>query len=355
LLLISSHDRLSAEIAEFSQRQGLEIFHLQASDNLDAVVQRRQPAALAWDMTDASPGDWVLIRRLRNHPRLSQVPFILYGQEDGEGATLRIGMTNFVAKPTNDATLMDAINSICPSESLGPILIVDDDPQVLALYRQVVAKGCPGYSVRTAADGAAAVSLMAEETPSLVILDLMMPEMDGFDVLDWMRERARTRPVPVLVLSSRLLSLDDVKRIEQHALVTLQSKGVLSADEAAVVLNRALFGIDTLPQHTSALVKRAVSYFHQNYGYALSRLQIAEAIGVSEDYLSQIFRQEMNISPWEYLSRYRIMRAKELLRCTSDAVKNVALRVGFTDPAYFSRVFRNVTGTSPSAYRERSR
>ena len=113
-----------------------------------------------------------------------------------------------------------------------------------------------------------------------------------------------------------------------------------------------MFGIDTLPQHTSALVKRAVAYFHQNYGYALSRLQIAEAIGVSEDYLSRIFRQEMDVSPWEYLNRYRILQAKELLRSTSDAVKNVALQVGFTNPAYFSRVFRNVTGISPSAYRE---
>jgi YesN/AraC family two-component response regulator len=216
----------------------------------------------------------------------------------------------------------------------------------------VVAKGCPGYSVRTAADGAAAVSLMAEETPSLVILDLMMPEMDGFDVLDWMRESVQTRQVPVLVLSGRLLSFDDVKRIEQHARVTLQSKGVLSTDEAAVALNRAIFGIGTLPQHTSALVKRAVAYFHQNYECAFSRLQIAEAIGVSEDYLSRIFRQEMNISPWEYLNRYRILHAKELLRSTSDAIKIVAHRVGFTDPAYFSRVFRNVTGTSPSAYRE---
>jgi transcriptional regulator GlxA family with amidase domain len=113
-----------------------------------------------------------------------------------------------------------------------------------------------------------------------------------------------------------------------------------------------MFGMDTLPQQTSALVKRTVAYFHQNYGSAFSRLQMAEAIGVSEDYLSRIFRQEMNISPWEYLNRYRILKAKELLRSTNDAVKKVALRVGFTSPAYFSRVFRNVTGVSPSAYRE---
>jgi transcriptional regulator GlxA family with amidase domain len=166
-----------------------------------------------------------------------------------------------------------------------------------------------------------------------------------------MRESDQTRQVPVVILSSRLLSLDDVKRIERHMLVTLQSKGILVKDEEIVALSRVLFGTDMLPQHTSALVKRAVVYLHQNYRHTLSRFNIAEALNVSEDYFSRIFRQEMNLSPWEYLNRYRILRAKELLRSTGDGVKNVAFRVGFSNPAYFSRMFRKVTGTSPSAYR----
>jgi AraC-like DNA-binding protein len=99
-------------------------------------------------------------------------------------------------------------------------------------------------------------------------------------------------------------------------------------------------------------VKRAVLYFQQNCNRPLSRWEVAEAVGASEDYLSRVFHREMGISPWEYLNRYRILQAKELLRCTDDNVKTVARRVGFTDPAYFSRVFRKVVGTSPSAYRK---
>ena len=193
---------------------------------------------------------------------------------------------------------------------------------------------------------------VSKETPSLVILDLMMPEMDGFDVLDWMRADEKVRQVPVLILSSCLLNLDDIKRIEQHALVTLQSKGILSEDETVASLHRAILSSDTLPQHTSVLAKRAVFYFQQNYNRPLSRWEVAEAIGASEDYLSRVFHREMGISPWEYLNRYRILQAKELLRCTDDRIKTVARRVGFTDPAYFSRVFRKVVGTSPSAYRK---
>jgi YesN/AraC family two-component response regulator len=209
----------------------------------------------------------------------------------------------------------------------------------------------PAYQTRVANGGQTALNLMAEQTPSLVILDLVMPGMGGAEVLDRMRSDARWRQVPVVILSSKLLNLDDVKRIEQHARVTLHSKGVLSEDETIAALNRALFGGEALPPHTSALVKRALAYLHQNYARPLSRWEIAEAVGVSEDYLSRVFNRELGLSPWDYLNRYRIQRAKVLLRRTDESVRFIAYQVGFKDQAYFSRVFRKQTGSSPNEFR----
>jgi signal transduction histidine kinase/AraC-like DNA-binding protein len=345
LLLISASGQPSAEIGELCQRQGLEVCHLRASDDLDSVLARIQPAALAWDLSGAHPGDWAMLCRLRNHPRLCRSPFILYGQE-------RLGLTSFLAKPAAGPALLEAINALCPATGAGPILIVDDDPRALSLYQQAVHKGLPGHVVRTAKDGTAALEIMAQETPSLVILDLMMPGLDGFDTLDKMRADQQTRQVPVVILSNKLLSLDDVQRLEQHARVTLQSKGILSPAEIIATLSRALCGADTLPPQTSALVKQAVAYLHQNYTRPLARWEIAEAIGVNEDYLSRVFHRELGLSPWEYLNRYRIHQAKQLLRGTSESVKSVAHRVGFKDQAYFSRVFRHLTGVSPHAFRD---
>jgi len=117
-------------------------------------------------------------------------------------------------------------------------------------------------------------------------------------------------------------------------------------------LQQAFSGEERLPPPTSALVKRALAYLHQNYTQPLSRQEIAEAVGVSENYLSQIFRQEMGLSPWECLNRFRIQQAKELLRSTEASVTTVALRVGFKDSAYFSRVFHKHVGQSPQTYRQ---
>jgi AraC-like DNA-binding protein len=167
-----------------------------------------------------------------------------------------------------------------------------------------------------------------------------------------MRSDERTRRIPVVIMSGRLLSLADVKRLERHASVVLQSKGMLSEDEVVAALHRSLFGAEALPPQTSSLAKQAVAYLHQNYALPLKRWEIAEGVGASEDYLSRVFSRELGISPWDYLNRYRILRAKELLRVTYESIGSVASKVGFPDPAYFSRVFRRITGSSPKAYRD---
>jgi|GEM_PF-4887859 len=95
--------------------------------------------------------------------------------------------------------------------------------------------------------------------------------------------------VPVIILSNKMLSMEDVKPIEGHTRVTLQSKGIWSENETVAALNRALFGTDGLPAHTGALVKQAIAYLHQNYTRPVSRWEIAEAVDVSEDYLSCVF------------------------------------------------------------------
>jgi YesN/AraC family two-component response regulator len=261
-------------------------------------------------------------------------------------------MTGFVIKSSNTKTLLDAITTMSPAQGSGPILIVDDDPQVRESHRGLVAEGLPDYPIRVAESGETALASMEKEVPSLVLLDLVMPNMSGADVLDHMRADANLRQVPVIILSNKMLSAEDVKRIESHTRVTLQTKGIWSDSETIAALNRAIFGTDGLPAHTSGLVKQAIAYLHQNYTRSISRWEVAEAVGVSEDYLSRVFNRELNISPWDYLNRYRVLQSKHLLLHTTDPVGVIAHQVGFKDQAYFSRVFHKVTGMSPQAFRE---
>ncbi|MBN2258582.1 MAG: substrate-binding domain-containing protein [Anaerolineaceae bacterium] len=348
LLLISPCDQPAPEIVDMCKRQKLEIFPYQSTDDLESVLNQTNPVAIAWDLSNAQPGDWTLVRRIRNYPHLSQVPFILYGQL----AETQVGMTGFLTKSANTTSLHEAILAMKPSQGTGPVLIVDDDPRERQLHKKVVESGLPGYPILMAENGEMALELMAREAPSLVLLDLMMPNLSGADVLDRMRADANLRLVPVIVLSKKVLTLEDVKRIEKHTRVTLQSKGIWSEEETATALNRAIIGVDTLPAHTSAFVKQAIAHMQQNYARPISRWEIAEAVGVSEDYLSRVFNQELKLSPWDYLNRYRVLQSKYLLLNTTQSIGAIASQVGFKDQAYFSRVFHKITGMSPQAFRE---
>lgn len=354
LLLISSSGQPAAEIEVIGRRQNLQICLVEDLDALEIALANTRPAAVAWDLTTSRPGDWSLVRRLQHHPLVSQAPFILYGQRAEGAATpeLVLGMTGFVVKSPTQETLLETINALCPECIPGAILVVDDDPEARAENLALAEQSFPGCNTHAAENGEDALAFMRQEVPALVLLDLVMPGLSGLDVLDRMRSDARLCQVPVVILSSKLLGLEDVKRLERHARVVLQSKGIWNEGEAISVLNRTLFGAETLPPRTSALVKRAIAYLHQNYARPLSRWEIAEAIGVSEDYLTRVFNRELEISPWEYLNRYRILQAQSLLRLTSESIGSIARAVGFKDQAYFSRVFSKLSGRSPQGYRD---
>jgi signal transduction histidine kinase/AraC-like DNA-binding protein/CheY-like chemotaxis protein len=355
LLLISSSERPAEEIIELSQRQGLEIRRLRAAGDWEAELAGVRPVALAWDLAGAGANDWAMVRRFRAHPLLRHAPVIVYGQvqkEQGAEVELTLGLTSFLDKSAGAEGLLESIHTVRVTPDAGPVLIVDDDPDVRAAHKETVLKGLPGFPIRSAADGVAALEVMRGEVPSLVILDLMMPGMGGEEVLDWMRADPRLRQVPVVILSSKLLQEDDVKRLERYARVTFQSKGILTEAETIAALHRALFGGDALPPQTSALVKRTVAFLHHNYSRPLSRWELAKSLGISEDYLSRVFNRELGLSPWDYLNRYRILQAKALLHSTSSSIRIIAHQVGFRDQSYFSRVFHKFTGQSPQAFRD---
>jgi AraC-like DNA-binding protein len=110
----------------------------------------------------------------------------------------------------------------------------------------------------------------------------------------------------------------------------------------------------TMSSQAGTVVKETIVYIQQNYHERVSRSELASAVGVSESYLTQIFRRFTGIALWDYLARYRVHRAKVLLRRTNDSIAEISAQVGFDDPAYFSRVFRRYVGQSPRDFRNTS-
>ena len=353
MVVISSQGNLSKEIQAIATHQGQDLLMIQNMNDLDKISGKRQPVALAWDLSCASTAEWQIVQYIQSQPQFGQLPLILFNYEEEEAPDQQTGMTNILTKPFNHKTLSGFLKSIYDANIQGMVLIADDDPQARDLYTQVVCEALPGYTIRAVENGAKLLHALELETPSLILLDLMMPEIDGFATLEMLRKDPRTAHLPVIVITGKKLSLDDIQRLD-YAHVILHTKELLSPDETVDLLRKTLNGENGLSQPTSRLVKYALVYIHQNYSQPLTRKELAEKVGVSENYLSQIFHQELGISPWETVTRLRIQRAKELLLDKEDTITRVAMQVGFNDSAYFSRVFHKLTGLSPQEFRSKS-
>jgi AraC-like DNA-binding protein len=130
---------------------------------------------------------------------------------------------------------------------------------------------------------------------------------------------------------------------------------MFSAVETLHHIEAALARQHSLGKATQRLVRQATSYIHSSYAEALSREDIARHVGISADYLTDCFRQELGVTPMTYLRRYRIRQARELLETTDQSVMQVALAVGFSENAHFTRTFQREVGVTPRAYRSGKR
>jgi transcriptional regulator GlxA family with amidase domain len=164
-----------------------------------------------------------------------------------------------------------------------------------------------------------------------------------------MREHEHTRSIPVIVLTAQVLSEADMVRLNQGVAIVLE-KGLFSVEETLAHVEAALARNRKLGSETQRLARKAMAYLHTHYPEPISRESVARYVGVSEDYLTRCFHQEVGVTPMAYLNRYRVNRAKALLEAGRDSVEEIAVAVGFSDAHHFRRVFRREAGMSPSAY-----
>ena len=141
--------------------------------------------------------------------------------------------------------------------------------------------------------------MIVKERPALVLLDLMMPEVDGFEVLRIMREKDATRRVPVIVLTAQILTAHDMKRLQEGVTAVL-GKGLFSKDEVLAHIEATLNHRKQMGRQVSLTVRQVMSYIHEHYAEPISRTDLAEYVALTERYLTYCFRQELGITPIIY-------------------------------------------------------
>ena len=185
-------------------REGYHVAH--AANGADAVERARalRPAAVLLDIMMPQVDGWSVLAALKRDPELAAIPVVIVSLLDERPLGLSLGAAEFLTKPVDRARLISTVRSIAGA-ARGRVLVVDDDPLSRSQIAQSLAGS--GHEVIEAANGAAALEWLAHHPPpGLMILDLLMPQMDGFTVLDRVRRDARLRELRVVVLTAKDLT-----------------------------------------------------------------------------------------------------------------------------------------------------
>jgi PAS domain S-box-containing protein len=178
-----------------------------------------QPDIITLDILMPHMDGFTVAEILRQNPKTKNIPIIIVSVVQEKEKGYRLGVADYITKPFDPIRLVDGIKKVevqINQEKLSKrILIVDDEPDTVSILTALLAE--QGYLTFKAYDGIEAIMLAKREKPDIIILDLMMPEMDGFEVIKKLKSDIETNQIPIVVLTARDLKTDKIKALELGA------------------------------------------------------------------------------------------------------------------------------------------
>jgi DNA-binding response OmpR family regulator len=154
---------------------------------------------------------WSVLSSLKKDADLKDIPVIMLSITDDKRLGYALGASEFLTKPIDQKDLLSTIGKHIRDKSPARILIVEDDPATRKIIRHAIDE--QKWVVVEAENGRIALEKLDDASPDLIILDLMMPEVDGFEFLDEMKKNPRWMSVPVIVVTAKTLTREDKRRL----------------------------------------------------------------------------------------------------------------------------------------------
>ncbi len=230
VLVIDDDPTMRDLLRRVLEREGFTVATAASGSEGLLLAEQLQPAAITLDVMMPSMDGWTLLSKLKEHPDLADIPVVMVTMVNESARGYSLGADHYMVKPIDRQRLVDILNSYRePNTNPGDVLVVEDDEPTRTLLRRTLQQD--GWNVAEAENGQIGLDFLDQLDPELVLLDLMMPQMDGFEFLREFRSREAYQNVPVIVITAKELTEEEEERLRRGTSEILSKGGSRGAGD----------------------------------------------------------------------------------------------------------------------------
>lgn len=225
LILIVDDDAAARDLIQRSLRKSG--FATQtASNGQDALRLARElrPSAITLDVMMPGMDGWAVLGKLKADPALADIPVVMITIVEDRNLAYSLGAVDYLTKPIDRERLAKVLRQHRCERPLCPVLVVEDDADNRHLLRSILEK--EGWTVTEAENGSDALACIEMHRPELILLDLMMPEMDGFEFVAAMKSHPEWRSIPIVVITAKDVTEEDRRKLNGQVQRILSKSGL---------------------------------------------------------------------------------------------------------------------------------
>ena len=198
-----------------------------AHNGLDGLrlAHEQHPHAILLDIVMPGTDGWQVLHDLKADPATSKIPVVMLTIVDNKALGFQLGAEAYLLKPLDSVEVRDALNRVTSSTSIQQkhVLVIDDDPNIADMLRQVLPES--DFILESALDGEAGLRAIEAQRPDIVLLDLIMPHLDGFGVVKRLRENPQTHDLPIIVISAKELTAAESAKLKETVSLVMKKQG----------------------------------------------------------------------------------------------------------------------------------
>jgi signal transduction histidine kinase/DNA-binding response OmpR family regulator len=209
VLVVEDDDTFYEALAQDLVAEGYRPRRARHGDEVLRLAKEFRPALVTLDLVLPGLDGWEVLKAIKNDPETSGIPVVVVSMVANHELGLALGADDYFLKPLQRGDFLERLRVLAPAAAV--VLLIDDDPQIHDLIGMDLQEA--GYRVISAASGAEGLRMAAELQPALVVLDLMMPGLGGFEVAAELRRDTRTQAIPIVILTAKELTAEDRTRL----------------------------------------------------------------------------------------------------------------------------------------------